>query len=153
MRRRSLVTLLRLVPLELSITRIGIAAPHGAAEKIPPRILNLVELVGGNDGLNTVVPFSHPAYYNARPRLSIASDSVLRLSDDLITNPALEGPMESWSASDFAVVLGVGYPEPNRYHFRSIDIWETASRSGLVESLGWISQLADKWSGLIRSPR
>ncbi|RME74529.1 MAG: DUF1501 domain-containing protein [Planctomycetota bacterium] len=105
------------------------------------RILVLVELRGGNDGLNTLVPYREKTYYQARPTLAIPSNNVLKLTDELGLNPKLSPLMESWKAKDLAIVAGVGYPNPNRSHFRSIEIWETASNSNEFLNEGWIARL------------
>jgi uncharacterized protein (DUF1501 family) len=102
------------------------AAPAAAAAAWD-RILVLVELKGGNDGLNMVVPFASPEYYALRPRLGVARERVVQLSPALGLHPNLAPLMEAWNAQQLAIALGVGYPNPNRSHFRSIEIWETGS--------------------------
>src|SRR5262252_1849841 len=104
------------------------------------RILLLVELKGGNDGLNTVVPYADPHYQQLRPGLAVAREKVLQLDEHVGLHEKLEPLMESWKAKDLAIVQGVGYPSPNRSHFRSIEIWDTASASNQVIGEGWISQ-------------
>src|ERR1700722_11608358 len=90
-------------------------------------ILILVQLAGGNDGLNAVVPYTNDFYYQARPTLGIKADQVLKLSDTLGLNPSMVGFKSLFDAGHLAVVNGVGYPNPNRSHFRSTEIWQTAS--------------------------
>jgi uncharacterized protein (DUF1501 family) len=102
------------------------------------RTLLLIELKGGNDGLNTLIPYTDAAYYKARPKLAIPRDRQLQLSDRLALHPALEPLLPGWQAGQMAVVQGLGYPQPNRSHFRSIDIWETGSGSAEVLSDGWL---------------
>lgn len=102
--------------------------------------LVLVELKGGNDGLNTVVPYADTEYYRLRPRLAVERDRVLALDERLGLNPALQPLLPAWRAGELAWVLGVGYAQPNRSHFRSIDIWETASDSDEVLDQGWIAR-------------
>jgi uncharacterized protein (DUF1501 family) len=126
-------------------TRAEGATPTRAAGAIPAhaagatgQTLVLVELKGGNDGLNTVVPYADPAYYALRPRLAIPRDKVLGLDGALGLHPALAPLMPLWQGREMAIALGVGYPQPNRSHFRSIEIWETASRSNQVLNSGWI---------------
>lgn len=104
------------------------------------RLLVLVELKGGNDGLNTVVPYADPAYPELRPRLAIPRDQVLQLDPQAGFHPALEPLMASWQSRELAVVQGVGYPEPNLSHFRSIDIWDTASNSNEYLTVGWLAR-------------
>ncbi|MCL7459059.1 DUF1501 domain-containing protein [Micromonospora echinofusca] len=106
------------------------------------RKLVVVTLYGGNDGLNTVVPYADPAYYAARPELAYEPDRVLRIDDSLGFNPVMKGLSRLWSGQRLAVVLGAGYPKPDRSHFRSMDIWQTASPSGPATS-GWIGRWLD----------
>ena len=106
------------------------------------RILILVELKGGNDGLNTVIPYEEAAYYQARPRLGVAREQALQLGGGgLGLNPAMESLMPLWKEGRVAIALGVGYPNPNRSHFRSIEIWETGSESSEFLQEGWLAHL------------
>jgi uncharacterized protein (DUF1501 family) len=104
------------------------------------RLLILVELKGGNDGLNTVVPFSDREYPALRPRLAVERDSVIRLTDREGLHPALEPLLPAWKARELAVVQGLGYPDPNLSHFRSIEIWDTASKSEEYLDEGWLAR-------------
>lgn len=104
------------------------------------RLLVLVELKGGNDGLNTVVPYADPAYAGLRPRLAVPRDQVLQLDPQTGFHPALEPLMAPWKNRELAVVQGVGYPDPNLSHFRSIDIWDTASGSNEYLTEGWLAR-------------
>ncbi len=111
------------------------------SDAIQQRVLVLVELKGGNDGLNTVVPYADDTYYRLRPRIGIPRTKVLALYDQVGLNPALKPLMNAWEKHELAVVQGVGYPNPNRSHFRSIEIWETGSDSDEFLMDGWISRL------------
>src|SRR5258708_21776993 len=104
------------------------------------RILLLVELKGGNDGLNTLVPYADPKYRELRPAIGVARERILPLDERVGLHEKLEPLMESWKAKDLAILQGVGYPYPNRSHFRSIEIWDTASASNQTLSEGWIAQ-------------
>jgi uncharacterized protein (DUF1501 family) len=104
------------------------------------RILLLVELKGGNDGLNTVIPYADPRYRQLRPVLGVAREKVLQLDEHVGLHDRLEPLMESWKARDLAIVQGVGYPNPNRSHFRSIEIWDTASSAAQTLSEGWVAR-------------
>lgn len=104
------------------------------------RILVLLELKGGNDGLNTVVPYGDANYYRLCPGLAIQRDQVLQLSETLGINPRLEALMDLWQQKELAIVSGVGYPQPNRSHFRSIEIWETGSSSSEYLQAGWLAR-------------
>lgn len=106
------------------------------------RILVIVELNGGNDGLNTVVPFTQSAYYTARPRIAYREDQVLQFAEDLGFHPALGGFKSLYDAGKLAVVQGVGYPNSDRSHFRSTEIWQT-SRPETVAPTGWIGRYLD----------
>lgn len=110
--------------------------PHGK------RVLVVIQLGGGNDGLNSVVPYGDPVYYQARPRLGIAPNAVLPLSDYVGFNPVLSPLKALFDAGTLAVVQGVGYPNPNRSHFRSTDIW-TSGRPDIVEPTGWLGRYVD----------
>jgi uncharacterized protein (DUF1501 family) len=110
------------------------------------RTLVVLTLYGGNDGLNTVVPFADPAYQDARPELAYDAASVLRLDDAVGLNPALKGLHRIYGEGHLAVVRGVGYPKPDRSHFRSMDIWQTAQpeRPGTT---GWLGRWLDGVGG------
>ena len=119
-----------------------------AAEATPPantaraggtRALVVVQLGGGNDGLNTIVPYADPSYYRARPRLAIPQKDVLLLSEQVGLNPALEPLLPLYSEGHLAIVQGVGYPNPNRSHFRSMEIWHTAAPDDYARS-GWLGR-------------
>jgi uncharacterized protein (DUF1501 family) len=107
------------------------------------RILVVLQLAGGNDGLNTIVPYAHDDYYRLRPTLGIPKEQVLRLNDEIGMHPQLTGLKSLYDDGKLAIVQGVGYPNPNRSHFRSMEIWETASGSDRVEKYGWIGRYFD----------
>lgn len=104
------------------------------------KLLILIELKGGNDGLNTVIPYADAQYAALRPRLAIARDQVLQLDEFSGLNPALSALMPLWKAGEVAVVQGVGYPSANLSHFRSIEIWDTASKSDEYLQDGWLTR-------------
>ncbi|WDR91021.2 DUF1501 domain-containing protein [Burkholderia ambifaria] len=103
-------------------------------------VLILVELKGGNDGLNTVVPYADPLYYQLRRGIGIKRDQVLQLDAHTGLHPALAPLMPLWRDGQVAIVQGVGYPQPNLSHFRSIEIWDTASRSDQYLHEGWLTR-------------
>jgi uncharacterized protein (DUF1501 family) len=123
-----------------SAASVALAARGAAAETRPQRILLLVELKGGNDGLNTLVPYADPMYRQFRPGIGLARERIVQLDERVGLHEKLEPLMESWKGRDLAILQGVGYPYPNRSHFRSIEIWDTASASSQTLSEGWISQ-------------
>jgi uncharacterized protein (DUF1501 family) len=106
-------------------------------------ILVILQMAGGNDGLNTVVPFANDHYHRARSRLAFKSKSVLKINDELGFHPSLAGFKALYDAGQFSVIQGVGYPNPNRSHFRSTDIWQTASDSNQFERHGWLGRYFD----------
>ncbi len=115
-------------------------APLFASGKEFDRLLILLELKGGNDGLNTVVPMADPAYYKLRPRIAIQRDQVIPLSAQSGFHPSLSPLLESWQSGELAIIQGLGYPSPNLSHFRSIEIWDTASASQEYLSEGWLAR-------------
>jgi len=106
-------------------------------------ILVVMQLAGGNDGLNTVVPFTDDNYYKNRPRLGIKPDKLLKLNDDLGLPDYLKDFKELYDGGHLSIVNGVGYPNPNRSHFRSTEIWHTGSDAERFEAYGWIGRYFD----------
>ena len=109
------------------------------------RILVVLELTGGNDGLNTVIPYEDAAYYRARPDLAIGDQSH-RLNDQFALHPAMEGVANLFKQGKVSIVHGVGYPQPNRSHFRSLEIWHTAQPDSNTASVGWLGKFLDSQS-------
>ena len=103
------------------------------------RILVVIQLAGGNDGLNTLVPYGDPLYYRARPGLAVPREQVLPLDGNVGLSPHLDRLKARYDAGQVAVVQGVGYPNPSRSHFRSMDIWQTAVPDQ-VEKTGWLGR-------------
>ena len=115
----------------------------GLPGPLDQRILVLVELQGGNDGLNTVIPFGDDAYFRARPTLAIRKPKVLPLQGGFGLHPELTGLKSLHDDGHLAIVHGVGYPNPYRTHFRSTEIWQTASDSNKTERHGWLGRYFD----------
>lgn len=105
--------------------------------------LVVIQLSGGNDGLNTVVPYGVDEYYQNRSRIGLNKDSLLKLDDTFGFNPALSGINKLFQNGHISVINSVGYPNPNRSHFRSMDIWHTASNSNEYLSHGWLGKYLD----------
>jgi uncharacterized protein (DUF1501 family) len=138
MNRRNFLKLAGCVPLVSVVPGVAwAAAPAGAIYR---NLLVLIELKGGNDGLNTLVPYANSAYYALRPKLAIPRDQVVKLTDAVGLHPALEPLLPFWKNRELAVLQGVGYPEPNLSHFRSIEIWDTASKSAEYLQDGWLTR-------------
>jgi len=113
---------------------------HGGGETI----LVVLQLSGGNDAINMVVPHRQDAYYRLRPTLALQRGGLHALDDDHGLNPAMRGLGEVFAEGHMAVVHGVGYPTPNRSHFRSMEIWHTADPVGPLVNVGWMGRLADQ---------
>ncbi|NUO02121.1 MAG: DUF1501 domain-containing protein [Saprospiraceae bacterium] len=109
----------------------------------PGKKLVVVQLSGGNDGLNTIVPYRNDLYYQNRPTLALKDSEVLRVSDDLGFNPALQSLRELYDDGFVSILNNVGYPNPDRSHFRSMDIWHSASDSTDYLNTGWIGRYLD----------
>ena len=114
--------------------------PHARAEAAARKLLVLVELKGGNDGLNTVIPYDDPEYARLRPRLAIAREQAIVLDERTALHPALEKLVPTWREGRLAIVQGVGYAQPNLSHFRSIEIWDTGSKSDEYLDDGWLAR-------------
>ena len=112
---------------------------------VPPgnKVLVILQLSGGNDGLNTVIPVRNDLYYKSRPRLGITKDKSLLLTDEVGLNPALTGLKELYDDGSLGILNSVGYPNPDRSHFRSMDIWHSASESNQYVNTGWIGRYLD----------
>jgi uncharacterized protein (DUF1501 family) len=125
----------------LTVDQIAAAA---VARPLPlgTPILVVVTLYGGNDGLNTVIPYQDPAYYSARPDLAYKPETLLPLSSDLALNASMTGIKSLWDANKVAIVRGVGYPKPDRSHFSSMSIWQTGS-PGAHLNTGWLGRWLD----------
>ncbi len=137
MDRRDFLRLTALAPLGFSgMGRLALAAASSATRKL----VVLVELRGGNDGLNTVVPFADPLYARLRPRLAIDREKLVDLDTFAGLHPSLEKLGDLWVTGELAVVQGVGYPQANLSHFRSIEIWNTASASNEYLDAGWLGR-------------
>lgn len=116
------------------------------------KILVIIQLSGGNDGLNTVVPIENDLYYNARPQISVPKNTTLKLNHELGLHPSLLGFKSLYDDGKMALINNVGYPEPNRSHFRSMDIWQTASDSNEYKTTGWVGRLLDEKCGDCEMP-
>ncbi len=106
-------------------------------------ILVVLQMAGGNDGINTVVPYANDFYHKSRPKIGLKADDILKLNDDVGLHGALKGFKDLYDGGQLSVIQGVGYPNPNRSHFRSTEIWQTASDSERVEKHGWLGRYFD----------
>ena len=112
-------------------------------EDVRPRNLVIIQLSGGNDGLNCVVPFRNDLYYAARPKLGLKKEELLLLSDEIGLHPAMTGVADLYHNGEAVILNGIGYPNPNRSHFRSMDIWQSGSDAQSYWSTGWLGRVLD----------
>ena len=135
----SLVALAPVVPQFLANTA-------RAAEAGKDTVLVVIELSGGNDGLNTVIPYADDTYHKARPTLHFTKKDVIRIDDHVGLHPAMRGFERMQQQGQLAVVQGVGYPNPDRSHFESMDIWQSADPRRALKT-GWIGRSAIRQCG------
>lgn len=107
------------------------------------KVIVILQLSGGNDGLNTVIPVSNDLYYEARPGIGIKKDKALKLTDEAALHPSLQGFKDLYDDGSIGIINNVGYPNPDRSHFRSMDIWQTASESNEYLTTGWLGRYLD----------
>src|SRR5262245_13471340 len=130
-----------------SLVALGSAVPQfvartaQAAAPGKDNILVVLEMTGGNDGLNTVIPYADDLYHKARPTLRQTKDVVLRLDDHVGLHPGMQRLQPLWEQGQLAVVQGVGYPNPDRSHFEAMDIWQSADPKRVVTT-GWLGRAA-----------
>jgi len=112
---------------------------------VPPgnKVMVVIQFSGGNDGLNTVIPITNDIYYKERPKLAIKKDKALSLTDEVGLNPALEAFKGLYDEGNLSILNNVGYPNPDRSHFRSMDIWHSASNSNEYVHTGWLGRYLD----------
>ncbi|HEX8547236.1 MAG TPA: DUF1501 domain-containing protein [Cytophagaceae bacterium] len=107
------------------------------------KTLVIIQLSGGNDGLNTIVPFRNDLYYKARPKLGLKKDELINLSDEVGLHRNLKELAGLYDNGDVAIINSVGYPNPNRSHFKSLDIWQSASDANQTLTSGWLGRYLD----------
>lgn len=125
------------IPKFLKAFEAGSVVPQGN------KVVVILQLSGGNDGLNTVIPARNDIYYKSRPKLGIAREKALSLSDEVSLHPALTAFKDAYDDGALGILNSVGYPNPDRSHFRSMDIWHTASQSSEYWNTGWIGRYLD----------
>tara|TARA_B100002052_G_scaffold194787_1_gene177602 strand:+ start:423 stop:2177 length:1755 start_codon:yes stop_codon:yes gene_type:complete len=133
-----------LIPRWLHAASLNINNSNLLRDSFNDKIIVIVNLNGGNDGLNTVIPYQDPNYYSLRPDIAIQSDSVLPITSDLGLHPSLTHLANYWSEGKLCIVENVGYSNQNLSHFRSTDIWQSASDSDQVVSTGWLARALEQ---------
>lgn len=139
MRRREFLAMTAALPW---CTAMATGAGQAAGERTDSqqRIVVLVKLAGGNDGLNTLIPYTDPHYYKARPTLAVPKHHLIDLGQGMAMNPYLRTLKPWWDKGQLAWVQGVGYPEADLSHFHSLDVWETANKTD-DHAVGWLGGL------------
>ncbi|HEX4128901.1 MAG TPA: DUF1501 domain-containing protein [Pirellulales bacterium] len=127
------------------------AAEAARAADRNDRILVVIEMSGGNDGLNTLVPYENPAYYRARPTLALPKNELHSIADGYGLHPRAGALAELFGDGLLAIVQGVGYPEPDRSHFRSMEIWHTGSTKSPAPLAGWLGRCVDAMPADVRA--
>lgn len=139
----ALVSASVMVPSFLKSLNKGKSVPYRISTHPIGKKLVVVQLSGGNDGLNCVVPFRNDLYYKARPSLGLKDDDIIKITDEVALNNNLPGFADLFNKGNLAILNTVGYPNPNRSHFRSMDIWQSASDEDKYVSSGWIGRYLD----------
>lgn len=145
-RRRTFLKMSSLASASLLVPRLlqAMTRSGGAVTGAGNKILVVLQLDGGNDGLNTIIPVRNDIYYRSRPALGLKRDHTLSLTDEAGIHPALSHFKTLYDAGELAILNSVGYPEPDRSHFRSMDIWHSASQSDEVWQTGWLGRYLDE---------
>jgi uncharacterized protein (DUF1501 family) len=133
----SLATASFMIPKFLKAFEGGAVVPPGN------KVVVVLQLSGGNDGLNTVIPVRNDIYYRSRPALGIQQANALTVTDEVGLHPALTSFADAFHDGSLGILNGVGYPNPDRSHFRSMDIWHTASQSNEYLHTGWLGRYLD----------
>lgn len=142
MNRRNWLRLMGASALSLPLTTAPAWAAGAGLGK--DHTLILIELEGGNDGLNTLIPYRDDNYRRVRPTLALSGREVLQVGSDMGLHPSLSNLAQGWERGEVRLVEGVGYPNPNRSHFRSIEIWNAGLGADTKETQGWVSRLMDQ---------
>ena len=142
-KRKEFIQIGSLATASLMLPKFLKAFEGGAV--VPPgnKVVVILQLSGGNDGLNTVIPVRNDIYYKARPKLGIEKTKALLVTDEVGLHPALTGFKELYDDGSLGIMNSVGYPNPDRSHFRSMDIWQTGSDSNEYITTGWVGRYLD----------
>src|SRR5687768_5863499 len=142
-KRRDFIQIGSLATASLMVPKFLKAFEGKAMVPAGNKVVVILQLSGGNDGLNTVIPVRNDIYYRSRPRLGITKSAALSLTDEAGLHPALTAFKEAYDDGSLGILNNVGYPNPDRSHFRSMDIWHTASQSNEYLNHGWLGRYLD----------
>ena len=141
--RRKFIQLSSLASASLMVPKFLKGFEFRPMPKTGNKVLVIVQLSGGNDGLNTIIPYRNDIYYKSRPQIGIKREDALMLTDDAGLNPAMKGIKKLYDDGHVSIINGVGYPHPNRSHFRSMDIWQSGSTAAELVTTGWVGRYLD----------
>lgn len=144
-KRRKFIQMGSLATATLMMPKFLKAFERNGVAMVSPgnKVIVVLQMSGGNDGLNTVIPISNDIYHRSRPGLGIAKDKALMLTDDAALHPELTAFKTLYDDGSLGILNSVGYPDPDRSHFRSMDIWQTGSASTEFITTGWIGRYLD----------
>ncbi|GAC1416838.1 MAG: DUF1501 domain-containing protein [Flavisolibacter sp.] len=142
-KRRNFLQLSSFASASLMVPKFLKAFEKTTAVPAGNKVVVVLQLSGGNDGLNTVIPFRDDIYYASRPHLSIERANLLSLTDEVGLHPELTALADAFHDGSLGILNNVGYPNPDRSHFRSMDVWQTASSSNEYISTGWLGRYLD----------
>jgi uncharacterized protein (DUF1501 family) len=144
-KRRGFLQVGSLATASLFVPKFLKAFENTQMPMVPPgnKVLVILQLSGGNDGLNTVIPVRNDIYYKERPRLGIEKTKSLLVTDEVGLHPELKAFADLYNEGSLGILNSVGYPNPDRSHFRSMDIWHTASQSDEYLNTGWVGRYLD----------
>lgn len=145
LKRRSFLKLSSLATASLFVPRFlnALGRPGEASVPAGNKVVVVLQLNGGNDGLNTIIPVRNDIYYRSRPSLALPKDKVVQLTDEAALHPELSFFKSLYDEGSLSILNSVGYPNPDRSHFRSMDIWQSASESEEIWQTGWLGRYLD----------
>lgn len=144
MKRGGVIAIGLMAPRWLStIAQADMISMSKGGKALSDTILVVCQLSGGNDGLNTFIPYANKKYYAYRPTIGIPDDKVLHVNEQMGFHPSMQGMADLFKAGKVAVINNVGYPQPNRSHFKSMEIWQSASPTSTIRN-GWIGRHFDQ---------
>lgn len=143
MKRRDFIKYLSVASGSLMIPNMAHALMQSQGKSLNGKKLVIIQLAGGNDGLNTIIPYRNDIYYKNRPTISISPSNILKINDELGFNNQMTPLKNIYDKAYLSIINNVGYPHPNRSHFRSTDIWHTASGANEYLHTGWLGRYID----------
>ena len=154
-KRRQFIQIGSLATATLMLPKFLKAFERNGIATVPPgnKVIVVLQMSGGNDGLNTVIPIGNDIYHKSRPGLGITKDKALLLTDEAALHPELTAFKNLYDDGSLGILNSVGYPNPDRSHFRSMDIWQTGSASTEFITTGWIGRYLDAQCAAVASQR